>query len=117
MLNAGFRAALIGLICLFFVACGDDEPAPGELYSPCDSEDACHAQDGEHLRCVVSPYGGSTEGFCSRSCSSESDDPENRPILAGGCYPATDGECWLGCCHINNGWGGGGNGMCMPWAY
>ncbi|MFW5878396.1 MAG: hypothetical protein ACOCVR_01125 [Myxococcota bacterium] len=112
------RALLAGTSLFLVLGCGGEEPVEGQLYAPCETDEWCRQPDEEdrYLQCVISPFGGSTEGFCSAPCHSSSDNPEE-PILAGGCYPADDDGCWLGCCHINNGWGNGGNGMCMPWGY
>ena len=115
---ARYSMILLAILMIGGWACGEEEKTvQGDLYAPCESDDWCgEGSEGQYLRCVVSPYGNS-EGMCSTFCQAESDDPEESPIRPGGCYPSSDGNCWLGCCHINAAWGSGGNGLCMPFGY
>ena len=104
---------IVGLLITAGAGCGGDGRGDGQMYAPCSSEADCSDDwEGNALVCVVPPYGGGAEGMCTLYCTVSEDVTD---VVTGGCYAAQDDACWLGCCHASNGWGDGGNGLCMPW--
>jgi len=105
------RRTIVLFIGLLLAGAGVGAAGCEKLYRPCESSGQCTEWGGPDLRCVVSPYAGEPQGFCTRSCDAWRSDLE-----AGDCV--RDSACGYdeteGCCHINYVEGQHGAGFCVP---